>query len=652
LLIAITQAFDKSTLRIFDNKNNRVKSFSEPKWQNQEYYHDHFTTHDAVGQRKTLVVHRIMTKKTISGIKNDPNVSKHLKKLNTFLRGHFWKEDEVLLKDIGFLVSYIPTKHSTEFVNNDIFTRCSTTADIEWTDAPSYKLIHAQPKIKLAGKKQTMKTHAFSVQVLTKDASKMNQFLQKIYENDPLYMPYSMKEKLPKTVAQAILRQNKLLNDTWVIVLVGVPRDMMPDIFTHLRSTTGVIAISDTNRTDKAGRWHVLVQGDLFKPLRKLITTKLPVWFNATSTALREAIPLSFPSPNVFQKHKYKDDDDSSSGQASYMSSCAQSYGSLKDIDTDDTNYNPPGNKSYAAALLGTPVLSPTVTKIIVPDRANIGHTIQPSPDYPSVIAGLQADITIANLQAEVKSLRLQITGAQTPSTVTESSAPETAQTADRMALIEANMALLTSQFTTWMSEFRQSQTHDSPVGHRTKRTDTRDTPDRTDLMITNPTGKQLPGNNASIPQLEPPPPAEPLQEMEECFEDTIVDEVMPSHPYNVNRPQFLYVHNGNGSLDSAGYAGPNDFTSDGRILGPRPALHQPRNSHNIQAAQIRHIQVRPNQPGQPRQPPSPMDTIVTKETKTMPLSPQGPPSPLRIRDSNISPLPSLPAKGASPSNL
>jgi hypothetical protein len=127
------------------------------------------------------------------------------------------------------------------------------------------------------------------------------------------------------------------------------------------------------------------------------------------------------------------------------MSSCAQSYGSLEDIDADDTNYNPPGNKSYAAALLGTTAPSPTVTKILVPDRANIGHTIQLSPDYPSVIAGLQADITIANLQAEVKSLRLQITGAQTPSTVTESSAPETAQTANRMALIEANMALLTS---------------------------------------------------------------------------------------------------------------------------------------------------------------------------------------------------------------
>lgn len=144
LLLTITQAFDKSTLHIYDNKNNNcVKSFAEPKWLNKEYYHDHFITHDAVGQCKTLVAHRIMTKKTISGIKNDPILSKHLKKSITFLRGHFWKEDEVSLKDIGFLVSYIPTKHSKEFANQDIFKQCGTSADIKWTDTPAYKLIHA-----------------------------------------------------------------------------------------------------------------------------------------------------------------------------------------------------------------------------------------------------------------------------------------------------------------------------------------------------------------------------------------------------------------------------------------------------------------------------------------------------------------------------
>ena len=50
LLQAITQAYDESTVWIYDNKNNRVKSFDAPKWQNKEYYDEHFTLHSETRQ--------------------------------------------------------------------------------------------------------------------------------------------------------------------------------------------------------------------------------------------------------------------------------------------------------------------------------------------------------------------------------------------------------------------------------------------------------------------------------------------------------------------------------------------------------------------------------------------------------------------------
>jgi hypothetical protein len=68
-----------------------------------------------------------MTKKLIPATKHDPIVIKHLKKTNSYLRGHFWKEDEVSLKDIGLLVTYVPTKHSKEFGIQDIHQRCAQT---------------------------------------------------------------------------------------------------------------------------------------------------------------------------------------------------------------------------------------------------------------------------------------------------------------------------------------------------------------------------------------------------------------------------------------------------------------------------------------------------------------------------------------------
>jgi hypothetical protein len=119
-----------------------------------------------------------MSTKSIWDIKNEPTIIQHLKGLNTFLRRHFWKEDQVSLKDIGFSTSYVPTKHSKAFVINDMYERCAGCQDLDLDNAPPFKLIHAQPKFKLEGRKKfklegrkkPLKTHAFLVQVLIKDA--------------------------------------------------------------------------------------------------------------------------------------------------------------------------------------------------------------------------------------------------------------------------------------------------------------------------------------------------------------------------------------------------------------------------------------------------------------------------------------------------
>jgi myo-inositol-hexaphosphate 3-phosphohydrolase len=97
LLIALTMSFDKSQLRVYDNQNMRVKIFKEKKWTNKDYFEDHFTLHDNSSQRKTIIVHRVRSKKSISTMKNNPSVIQHLKSTNSYLRAHFWKDDKVLL---------------------------------------------------------------------------------------------------------------------------------------------------------------------------------------------------------------------------------------------------------------------------------------------------------------------------------------------------------------------------------------------------------------------------------------------------------------------------------------------------------------------------------------------------------------------------
>jgi hypothetical protein len=69
-------------------------------------------------------------------MKNDPIVIKHLKNTTSYLRAHFWKDNEVLLQDIGFLVSIVPPKLSKEYVAKRMLKYCdvySIPCDMTWT---------------------------------------------------------------------------------------------------------------------------------------------------------------------------------------------------------------------------------------------------------------------------------------------------------------------------------------------------------------------------------------------------------------------------------------------------------------------------------------------------------------------------------------
>jgi hypothetical protein len=253
LLQLLTTMYDKTELLIFNNKNKRIKDFQEEKWKNSDYYNSHFGVHDDTSGRKTVVAHRICSTKNIGTLKGEPTIIRFLKQTNTYIRAHYWKEDELDIKDIGFLLSYVPTKHSKEHVINDMFERTKINSSVDWASAPPFHLIHAQPKVKIAGKQHPLRTHAYSVQqVKSQDAVKMNKFLWSLYDQDPLYMPYSMKKKLPKVVAKAILQQNHLIANLFVVVLIGISREVMAVLKDTLkRDVQGFLGVSDTNQTDQ-----------------------------------------------------------------------------------------------------------------------------------------------------------------------------------------------------------------------------------------------------------------------------------------------------------------------------------------------------------------------------------------------------------------
>ena len=122
-----------------------------------------------------------------------------------------------------------------------------------------------------------------------------------------------MKKQFPQAVSSAILKQNKLLKNTWVIVVVGIPRDVMPPLKNTLLESSGVTGFSDTNQTDKSGRWNILVKELNFKSIRKRLSSKIQEWIRALPSEIQATIPDSFPPPKVYQKNGFDDDDDDDS---------------------------------------------------------------------------------------------------------------------------------------------------------------------------------------------------------------------------------------------------------------------------------------------------------------------------------------------------
>ena len=89
LMRLLSSSFDDMELRLYDNKNQKIKDLANIKWHDKKYHASHFTTHKDTGQRKTVIAHRIRSIKPLSTLKGKPVVIEFLKKTNLFLRAHF-----------------------------------------------------------------------------------------------------------------------------------------------------------------------------------------------------------------------------------------------------------------------------------------------------------------------------------------------------------------------------------------------------------------------------------------------------------------------------------------------------------------------------------------------------------------------------------
>jgi hypothetical protein len=211
---------------IYDNKNQKVTNFRDQKWKDVDYYKSHFTIH--TGNKKLgmsfYVIHRIQTNMSVSTIKSKRKVYRALQANEGYLKAHQWREDIWKIQDIRFLLHYDSTKHPKEHVQTMLTDKFKYNG-IKSNDELQFKLIHSFPHTKIKGEKLT--TQAYSIQVESNNAAKMDRALKTAYKDEVKYMQYKMKGKMQSAYARAIQEQARFIKSIAVVSLYGITEDMM-----------------------------------------------------------------------------------------------------------------------------------------------------------------------------------------------------------------------------------------------------------------------------------------------------------------------------------------------------------------------------------------------------------------------------------------
>jgi hypothetical protein len=365
---AIGECGDMSDIIVYDNKNNKVSDFYDQKWKDVEYYKSHFTMHSGVKKMGTsfYIIHRVRTNMAISTIKSDRKVFRALQSNEGYMKAHQWSEDIWKIQDIGFLLHYDPTKHPKEHIQTVLAEKFKHNG-IKMKDVPPYKLIHSSPHTKWKGEK--INAQAYSIQVESKNAAKMDKALKTIYKDDAKYVQYKMKGKMQTAYARAIQEQARFVKSISIVSMFGITEDMMFYLQAHLLEIDGVQEYLPTKATETKGKWNLIVTRNKANDIKKSLGIKLPTMVINLVDEEARRVPDGFPEPKVTPANDDEWNDSHSDGQNSYMSICAQSYNSFEGDETIDIDENQYVTPTYANITKGN---SEQISDVTTPESGEV----------------------------------------------------------------------------------------------------------------------------------------------------------------------------------------------------------------------------------------------------------------------------------------
>ena len=101
-------------------------------------------------------------------------------------------------------------------------------------------------------------TKTYNLEVRQRNAKEMITLLQKMYQTNPTFMCHHTCHYAPDVYGNAIRAQNKYLNNTRVVPIVGIPCQVMFYLQPELLQILRVYQALEHSPTDTEGRFSVM----------------------------------------------------------------------------------------------------------------------------------------------------------------------------------------------------------------------------------------------------------------------------------------------------------------------------------------------------------------------------------------------------------
>jgi hypothetical protein len=379
LINALGGAFDKTELDMYNIKGKKVVREAAQQWQGIKDYDKHFKMQQ--GNNRHYVIFRVLTTKKFGDLKRAPEVWKVLNSTGSYMKRHQWNIDQWDIITLGFLIEIDPSRHLSEEVREYV-VGLSKRAGCFTEKGCNFRLI--PERFKFNNKREPFTTYAYAIQCPRDAAKAVDELMKNTFRDDgQTYVKLKMKKSHPSSYSNAMTLQNRYLSHVRTITIVGITRTTMKILKHTLLMNKEINFVAATNKTDATGRWDVITLEYCQEKLQSWLEEKLDQLLQDCPSESFHDRPEHFPEPGIQSRKARAEEEESSQGDVSYLSSSAGSYDSVVQDYDDQANYQEePGNgiikgKTWAQAVARNPQAASTSSSH--PTQSNISELTTPT---------------------------------------------------------------------------------------------------------------------------------------------------------------------------------------------------------------------------------------------------------------------------------